>query len=126
MSVTIDALTQNIELTRGDTFCFTLRDKSTGLPMVFNVADKIIMSIRKFPADADTVFYKEFTPDAEFHILVEILPGDTQELDVGTYYYDLQLSKYTNQIITLIPTTNNTSILPKFKICQDVTRPVEV
>lgn len=122
MSITINPINQNIQLTRGDSFSFTLRNKTTGGPFTFDATDIVTMTVRQKISDIMALFSKAFTPDANGQIVVVINPDDTKTANYGTYVYDIQWSKLDGSVYTLIPKSGNTSKVPTFQICQEVTR----
>ncbi len=121
MSVTINPINLNIQITRGDSFSFTIRDKPTGSPFVFGLNDTITMTVRRNVGDAEAVFQKEFNPDVNGNIIITIDPEDTKEEEFGTCVYDVQWSKADGSIYTIIPKSGNTSSIPIFEICKEVT-----
>ena len=123
MSFTINPNNHNIQLTRGDSFSFTILDDDTGLPVVFEQTDKLTFTVREKISDAAPLISRKFTPDVNGQILIVILPSDTADLDYCTGFYDIQLTQDENNIYTLVPGEGNTSRIPTFQICPEVTRP---
>lgn len=121
MSVTINSTTQDIQITRGDSFSFTIKNKDTGLPYVFDITDKLTMTVKKSLSDTTPLFTKEFIPDIDGNIIINIEPTDTKTAVYGKYVYDIQWEKLSGWINTIIPVTGKTSVLPIFEICKEVT-----
>jgi hypothetical protein len=122
MSVQINNVNQNIDLTKGDSFSFTLNDAITGLPYVFGATDVVTFTVRK-SINSEIEFDIVGSHDAENHITIDITPADTNESDYGRYYYDIQWVKTGGWTKTIIPT--NPTQLPEFNICQEITKAVE-
>jgi hypothetical protein len=123
MSFTINPNNLGIQLTRGDTFGFTILDDDTGLPAVFEQTDKLTFTVRRKINDPLPLISREFTPDENGNILIKILPSDTANLNYCTGFYDIQLTQDEENIFTLVPGEGNTSRIPTFQICPEVTRP---
>jgi hypothetical protein len=122
MSFTINPNNHNIQLTRGDSFSFTLNEN--GVAKVFGAQDKVYLTARLKVDDTEALISKEFTPDGNGNILIEVVPSDTKDLAVCTAFYDIQWTTGDGDIYTIIPTSGNTANVPTFQICQEVTRPV--
>lgn len=123
MSFTINPNNQNIQLTRGDSFTFTILNDSTGEPAVFEQTDKLTFTVRQSLSDEEPIIMREFDPDENGNILIKILPSDTADADYCTALYDIQLKQDEENIFTLVPGEGNTSRVPTFQICPDVSRP---
>jgi hypothetical protein len=123
MSVTINPITQDIQLTRGESFSFTPRDKLTTpiLPYVFTSVDRLTITVKKSVA-SETLFTRTCSPVGT-EITIPILPVDTLEASFGIYYYDIEWTKTDDPTFskTLIPIVGRTEILPKFEICKEMT-----
>jgi hypothetical protein len=126
MSITINPNNHNIQLTRGDSFSFTLLDASTGVEKVFAPTDVVTMTVRLTAGTTQTIIKKDFTPDGDGHILIVIAPSDTADLEPVTGVYDIQWVEDADNVFTLIPTSGNTARLPTFQICPDVSYEVPV
>lgn len=81
----------NITITRGDTLTFGV--KFEGVDMV----DTAFFSCKKNQYDTDYIFKKALKNGIDFVengvYRVRVAPSDTAELDVGIYYYDLEIRK---------------------------------
>lgn len=82
---------ENLKLIRGDTLAFGFEiDGTTEL-------DDVYFSIKKTLFDTDYAVQKSIGDGVEKiddeHYTVRVAPDDTFNLDVGVYYYDLQIEK---------------------------------
>lgn len=88
-----DFITENLTMVKGDTksFGFELSDDQSG-SITLNTA---YFSCKKNYEDADYVFQKSLnngiTSVGNNQFVVRVAPEDTQLLDPGQYYYDLQI-----------------------------------
>lgn len=100
---------ENITLTREDTAVIQLDINVNGNPYDFNENDKIIFSVKQSYDDTDYVLQRQLNSK-----YVTISHDDTNNLEVGTYVYDVQISFADGQVVTYGP--------GKFKLTADVTR----
>lgn len=90
---------ENIEMIRGDTLAFGIE-----LDGVTDV-DAVYFSVKKTKHDDEYVFIKSLNngiakiEDGKYS--VRVAPSDTHNLEVGTYYYDLQI-KANGDIFTVL------------------------
>lgn len=100
-----------IYLTRGDTFkahlTITYPDGSEYTP---KEGDSIRFALKEDIDDEECLIYREIPIDT---MLLIIFPGDTKELEFGTYVYDIQLTKTNGDVDTFITAS-------KFKITAEV------
>lgn len=109
-------MNDNLKMVRGDTFSFTI--EIDGLTTDLTGA---YLSCKKNKDDAEYKFQKslesgiskisETTTSKSYKIVVD--PEDTEELEEGNYYYDLQI-EVDNEVFT--------PLLGVLKIVADVTR----
>ena len=89
-----------IYLTRGDTFKAHLTinnpDGSVYTPVE---GDKIRFALKENVEDEECLILRDIPIDT---MLLTIYPGDTKELDFGTYIYDVQITKANGDIDTFI------------------------
>lgn len=88
--ITIDN-NYNITMTRGDTFAKTLTLKKSGEVYTPNAGDVITFTMAKSykgSSDYEPIIQKTINPET---LLWLIEAEDTEELDYGKYYYDLQI-----------------------------------
>ena len=109
----------NLFMVRGDTFSFDILIEGLSVDL-----DDAYFSCRKdINAPVDYVFQKSFgngiekveisdTNSRQYHITVS--PEDTDDVELGNYYYDLELTAGDEVFTPLIGT---------FQISYDVTRP---
>lgn len=92
----------NLNMVKGDTLCFGAKVK--GVEMLNNVW----FSCKKSINDENYVFQKslnggiDLIEDTTYRI--RVAPEDTREVETGTYYYDLQISRY-EDIYTILQGT---------------------
>lgn len=83
---------KNITMTRGDTLSFNVEVMdANGDPMTVDSAD---FTCKKLGADDSNVFRKSLgtgISQLEDCLVVRVAPEDTREVEVGRYFYDLQL-----------------------------------
>ena len=100
-----------IYLTRGDTFrailTITYPDGSVYTP---KEGDQIRFALKESVEDEECLIWRDIPIDT---MMLVIYPGDTKELDFGTYVYDIQLTKANGDVDTFITAS-------KFKITAEV------
>lgn len=104
---------KNLEITRGDdvSFCLALQDfePNTLSAAYFSVKEKI--------DDNNYIIQKALnsgiTINSDNDIQVTIAAADTDNIELGTYYYDLQVT---------INSTKQTILKGKFNVTYDITR----
>ena len=122
MSVTINSVNQNIQITRGDSCSFVLRDGDTKEPKVFDPADTIRLTV-KTQIEGTQLFQKTVTPDPAGHILISIEPADTNGVAFGEYVYDIEWTDSADKKHTIVPRSGRTRYIPIFEVCGEVTLP---
>lgn len=108
---------QNIELVRGDTLAFGFKYTGTNQEL-----DTCYFTI-KADYDGNTLVQKDLDDGIEIDTSTEnsvsykvrVAPEDTHDLDVGTYYYDLQIGM-NDDIFTILRGS--------LKLVADITREV--
>lgn len=90
-----------ITLTRGDSFYATvsLVLKSTGASYTPQEGDVIKFGMKKDPKDLECVLEKTIPHDT---LLLYIEPNDTENLALGNYYYDLEITFANGDVDTFI------------------------
>lgn len=100
-----------IFLTRGDTFKAHLTinypDGSVYTP---KEGDQIRFALKETIEDEGCLIWRDIPIDT---MLLVLYPGDTKELEFGTYVYDIQLTKANGDVDTFITAS-------KFKITAEV------
>lgn len=90
----------NIYLTRGDTFkakiTITNPDGTIYTPQE---GDQIRFAMKEDVNDEECLIWRNIPIDT---MILELVPGDTKELDYGTYVYDIQLTKANGDVDTFI------------------------
>lgn len=82
----------NITMTRGDTFVKTISLTKNGSAYTPDTGDKILFTMSKVYKGKDgyeALVQKEIDPET---LLWVIDADDTEDLDYGKYYYDLQIT----------------------------------
>ena len=92
----IDNTTNCIILTRGDSLILDIViSDADGSPFELDTEDKVTFTVKKYLSDDSYVIQKQGT-----HITLD--PSDTQKLDFGNYYYDVQVNLHTGERYTVI------------------------
>lgn len=67
-----------------------------------------ILGIKKNPKDEDYILFKQVDYDMKKdYIVFEITPAETEDLNTGTYYYDIGIKKNDNFYIIISKATFN-------------------
>jgi len=127
MSLKINTTTYDIELTRGDSasIIVVLTD-AEGDQIPFVDGQTVTLSVKKKSTDTTYELQKEITTFTLGKAVIALVPADTQDLTVCTYYYDVQWYKSATEVYTVLPASTDVTTLPKFIIGADITRSVEV
>ena len=99
----IDPVTHEMQLVRGDSAAIVIRCPDEP----FVAGDKIEFSIRR-KAKTERVVHitvLDFEEDDDGAAYIEIHPDHTSELEFGRYVYDIQLTKASGWVTTLIETS---------------------
>lgn len=101
-SMRIDPDTLEIDMPRGDSeaIIVSCRDEP------FETGDIIEFSVRKKPKTERLVHIVVDEIEDDGSAYIEIKPSDTENLDFGTYVYDIQLTKANGWVTHLVRTTN--------------------
>lgn len=94
----------NIFMIRGDTEAVgvTLKDlEGNKIPLA--AGDKVYLTVKRSSSTIDKVLQKVATEFTNGEALLTIFPNDTKLVEVGKYYYDIQLTKENGDIKTIIP-----------------------
>jgi len=120
MSVTVNRVNQNLQITRGDSCQFILRDGQTKEPYEFESTDTVKLTV-KTQVEGTLIFQKIITPDVNGHVLITIDAADTESVDFGKYVYDIEWSTLSGKVTTIIPKSGRTRFVPTFEVCEEVT-----
>ena len=106
----------NIAMTRGDTERLTIRCrvKDDNTPVPFAEGDAVYMTVRE-SVDSAVEFQKlvtEFGPEGEAEIVID--HEDTEGMAFGDYVYDVQVTRESGVVTTLIKPS-------KFTLTEEVT-----
>ena len=99
---------QNITLTRGDSATFGLTVKQNTSSYDFS-NDLVVFTVKKNVNTDAFLIQKTFSNG-----VINLTPSDTNNLNYGTYYYDVQLQNQSNGVYTVIPPS-------KFIVASEVT-----
>lgn len=78
-----------MEIIRGTTTSIEIKlTDADGSPYVLNSNEKVVFGIKKHPNDRNVIFAKVAEGIGDGVFLVTLDPEDTQNLDIGMYYYD--------------------------------------
>lgn len=101
----------SITLTRGDSFYAKvgMKKKDTGEPYVPTEGETVRFALKKNYQDEIPLILKDIPIDT---LILHLEPSDTK-LDVGSYYYDIELTNSDGDVDTFIDRA-------KFKITEEV------
>ena len=103
-----------IYLTRGDTFMANLTiHNSDGSIYIPEEGDSIRFALKENIEDEECIIWREIPTDT---MLLILYPGDTKDLEYGTYVYDIQLITHVDDI-EIVDTFITAS---KFKLTEEV------
>ena len=113
--MTINENNYAIAMTRGDSESLTVKKKNdtwvSGEVITFTVRDG---------ADGDILLQKAISEfDENGWAIIPIDPADTEDIDFGTYAYDIQYSNANGMVRTIIPPRPGR--LPKFALTEEAT-----
>lgn len=105
----------NISLTRGDSAYITLTINTDNGTYLLQDGDEVRVQVRDVPNTGELLF-EGIVEKTEDGVIWHILPEQTSNLDVKTYYWDAQLQTSNGDIFTFIPAS-------AFKLLDEVTMP---
>lgn len=92
----------NIILTRGDSAYITVNvTDANGEQYILQQGDHIHMQVRTRPNDGQLLFESIINPGDDY--IWHIVPSDTNDLEIGEYYWDAQIELSNGDIFTFIP-----------------------
>lgn len=93
-----------IRMTKGDTLDAKIRIRQPKTDQLYipKDTDTIFFGLKKRIDDEFCLVYKQIPNDT---LILHLDPEDTESLDVGNYWYDVQLSTQSGEIHTFIPKT---------------------
>lgn len=101
-----------IHLTRGDSAALSVnisaRQYGCNNKSTFELSDgdEVFLTVKKTAKLESFVFQKRFTSLGNDEILFRIEPLDTNELDFGTYVYDVEIRTVAGDVYTIITPSN--------------------
>ena len=87
-----------IYLTRGDTCVINLKVEDTEGNDYDYSGDTVLFTVKRNPNDKAIVIQKTFTDGK-----ITLSPDDTEGVQFGQYYFDVQLTKQDGTVDTVIP-----------------------
>lgn len=87
-------MTQDLSMVRGTTgiFVLTLKNPEDGTPRVKTSSQTIIFGLKKNIKDEERLILKKIeVTDGDGRYILTIAPEETEELDPGTYWYDINM-----------------------------------
>ena len=89
----------NISMIRGDSGVFTITIADTdGNPVELTAGDVLTFTLRRTPRSPTIVLQKTITEGT-----LTINPSDTQDMQFGSYVYDVELKRADGYVDTIIP-----------------------
>lgn len=91
-----------IRLTKGDTLDAKIRIRQPKIdePYIPKSTDSIFFGLKKRIDDEFCLVYKQIPNDT---LILHLDSEDTADLDVGSYWYDIQLTTQSGDVHTFIP-----------------------
>lgn len=90
----------NITLTRGDSASIEVAlENPDGSAYELQEGDKLLFTVKHNCITEDIIIQKDISANA----IINLLPGDTDSLLYGVYFYDVQLTKANGAVNTVIP-----------------------
>lgn len=105
----LKVVNNTVTATRGDSVYLNIKLTKNGEDYEMAEGDTLTLTIKKTTSSKKALISKTFED-----LTVKIESGDTDSLEYGTYYYDVQLTSANGDIDTVIPPT-------KFVIAEEVT-----
>lgn len=93
-----------MELVRGDTAKFKFRRYNADGNVIGTIADEIYFTVKVNSYTQECVLQKkleDMTFDEDYYYHITINPEDTDELDYGTYRYDIEVVQDGNKTTTV-------------------------
>lgn len=112
----MDVVGTTMKMLRGDSEYITVSVKDdVGQQIPFVTGDIVYMTVKKNVHMTEKAFQKKITSFINGDVYIEILPGDTNNLSVGDYVYDIQVNRADGRVTTIVPPST-------FILMGDVTR----
>lgn len=90
----------NITLTRGDSASIeVLLENPDGSAYTLQSGDVLLFTVKHNCITENIIIQKDISTNA----IINIIPGDTNDLLYGIYFYDVQLTKANGAVHTVIP-----------------------
>ena len=93
----------NISMIRGDTegILFYVQNKE-GNPTPLEVGDTVYFTVKKNTRTSDKLLQKVITEFTDGKALISIDPEDTKDFKYGDYVYDIQLTRASGSVKTVV------------------------
>ena len=82
-----------IAVTKGDTVRVFVIPTVNGEPYEIDASDEFRFACKKSNGDVTCAIRKPLIFDSEGNLMLELTANETEKLDVGTYVYDIQLTR---------------------------------
>ena len=93
----------NLAMIQGDSESLTITRKNREGNMIpFEEGDRVFMTVKSDPTQAEFIFQKVVTSFQEGRAIIEIQPEDTQNIEPQAYQYDIQLTTAAGRVTTLV------------------------
>lgn len=96
----------NLKMTRGDSEYFTISKyqslEGVETQQLFLPGDSVTLTVKEYIGAEEATLSKEVTVFIDGKAPFEFLPSDTNDLEVGEYVYDVQLTKADGKVTTII------------------------
>lgn len=93
----------DMSMFKGDTGNFILSIKKDGVAYTISTGEKVYFSVKQSLNQETYTIQKEILSFNDGKAQIVILPTDTDDLDSGTYYYDIEWIDKNNHVHTLMP-----------------------
>jgi len=93
----------NISMTRGDSETITISCTNTDSQAIpFVEGDTVYLTMKKSVGNMEKILQKIITVFINGRAIIELNPEDTKNLEVRSYVYDIQLTRASGSVTTLV------------------------
>ena len=97
----------NISMLRGDTAAITVSvTDPAGASVPLEAGDIVYLTLKKSVDTEAKVLQKVVTDFIDGTALIELAPGDTNDIKPGIYMYDIQLTRANGKVYTIVGPSN--------------------
>ena len=94
----------NISMIRGDTEAIKVSCRDAqGVAVPLEDGDTLYFTVKSYVGTEEKEMQKVITDFPDGIAYINILPSDTKVMNVGSYYYDIQLTRADGTVKTIIP-----------------------